>query len=262
MKVEQVMTRDVVTVTPETPLKEAALILAERRISGLPVCDETSRVVGVVSENDILFKELGPDQRRGGPLAWLLDPAPSRSPKTIARTTAEAMTSPAVTTRPKAQVSEAARVMVERGVNRLPVVKEGRLVGIVTRADLVNAFVRSDEEITHEIREDVIRKTLWLVPEELTVEVERPTSVDEVNELFGSHADTGELTGILGYSDEPLVSSDAIKSPYSAVFDSGLTLVTGETQVKVVAWYDNEWGYSTRLAELAQLVLAPVPQLV
>ena len=148
MKVEQVMTRDVVTVTPETPLKEAALILAERRISGLPVCDETSRVVGVVSENDILFKELGPDQRRGGPLAWLLDPAPSRSPKTIARTTAEAMTSPAVTTRPKAQVSEAARVMVERGVNRLPVVKEGRLVGIVTRADLVNAFVRSDEEIT------------------------------------------------------------------------------------------------------------------
>jgi CBS domain-containing protein len=172
MKVEQVMTREVVTVTPETPLKEVAAILAERRISGLPVCDETSRVVGVVSENDILFKELGPDQRRGGPLAWLLDPAPSRSPKTIARTAAEAMTSPAVMTRPKAQVSEAARVMVERGVNRLPVVKDGQLVGIVTRADLVKAFVRSDEEIAGEIREDVIRKTLWLVPEELKVEVD------------------------------------------------------------------------------------------
>ncbi len=97
---------------------------------------------------------------------------------------------------------------------------------------------------------------------DLTVEVERPTSVDEVNELFASRADTGKLTGILAYSDEPLVSSDVIKSTYSGVFDSGLTLVTGETQVKVVAWYDNEWGYSTRLAELAQLVLAPVPQLV
>lgn len=172
MKVEQVMTHDVITVTPETPLKEVAAILAERRISGVPVCDEAGGVLGIVSENDILFKELGPDERRGGPLAWLLDPAPDRSPKTIARTAGEAMTSPAVTTRPKAQVSEAARVMVERSVNRLPVVKEGRLVGIVTRADLVQAFVRSDEEIAGEIREDVIRKTLWIVPEELTVEVD------------------------------------------------------------------------------------------
>jgi CBS domain-containing protein len=173
MNVEQVMTRDVVTVTPETPLKEVAAILAERRISGVPVCDDAGQVLGVVSENDILFKELGPDQRHGGPLAWLVDPAPNRSPKTIARSAAEAMTSPAVTTRPKAQVSEAARVMVERGLNRLPVVKDGQLVGIVTRADLVNAFVRSDEEIAREIREDVIRNTLWIVPEELKIEVDR-----------------------------------------------------------------------------------------
>ena len=61
------------------------------------------------------------------------------------------------------------------------------------------------------------------------------------------------------YSEEPLVSSDVIKSPYSAVFDAGLTAVVDGTQVKVVAWYDNEWGYSTRLVELAQRVLAPVP---
>jgi glyceraldehyde 3-phosphate dehydrogenase len=96
---------------------------------------------------------------------------------------------------------------------------------------------------------------------DLTVEVERPTTVAEVNALFAASA-LGELTGILQYSEEPLVSSDVIKSAYSSVFDSGLTTVAGGTQVKVVAWYDNEWGYSTRLAELAQRVLVPVKQAV
>jgi glyceraldehyde 3-phosphate dehydrogenase len=96
---------------------------------------------------------------------------------------------------------------------------------------------------------------------DLTVEVERPTSVAEVNALFAASA-LGELTGILQYSEEPLVSSDVIKSSYSSVFDAGLTSVAGGTQVKVVAWYDNEWGYSTRLAELAQRMLVPVGQAV
>ncbi len=92
---------------------------------------------------------------------------------------------------------------------------------------------------------------------DLTVEVDRPTTVAQVNALFaGAAAD--ELAGILCYSEEPLVSSDVIKSPFSSVFDAGLTIVAGGTQVKVVAWYDNEWGYSTRLVELAQRVLVPV----
>jgi glyceraldehyde 3-phosphate dehydrogenase len=97
---------------------------------------------------------------------------------------------------------------------------------------------------------------------DLTVETERATSVPEVNDLFRNRADSGELAGILAYEDEPLVSSDVVKSPYSAVFDPGLTIVTGGTQVKVVAWYDNEWGYSSRLVELAERVLAPVAELV
>jgi glyceraldehyde 3-phosphate dehydrogenase len=92
---------------------------------------------------------------------------------------------------------------------------------------------------------------------DLTVEVERATSVDEVNELVASFADIRALQGILAYSDEPLVSSDVVKSPYSAIFDSGLTAVIDGTQVKVVAWYDNEWGYSNRLVDLAQRVLVP-----
>ena len=94
---------------------------------------------------------------------------------------------------------------------------------------------------------------------DLTVEVERPTSVDEVNRLFAARADRGELAGILQYSEEPLVSSDVVKSPYSSIFDAPLTTVVDETQVKVVAWYDNEWGYSNRLVELAQLVTVGVP---
>ncbi|HET8952704.1 MAG TPA: type I glyceraldehyde-3-phosphate dehydrogenase [Solirubrobacteraceae bacterium] len=94
---------------------------------------------------------------------------------------------------------------------------------------------------------------------DLTVEMQHQTTVDEVNALFASRADSGELAGILRYSEEPLVSSDIVKSPYSSIFDAPLTTVIDGTLVKVVAWYDNEWGYSNRLVELAQRVLAPVP---
>ena len=96
---------------------------------------------------------------------------------------------------------------------------------------------------------------------DLTVEVERSTSAAEVNALFAAASDA-ELAGILEYSEEPLVSSDVIKSPYSSVFDAGLTTVSGETQVTVIAWYDNEWGYSTRLVELAERVFATLAHAV
>ena len=94
---------------------------------------------------------------------------------------------------------------------------------------------------------------------DLTIESERPTSVEEINALFKGRADRGELEGILVYSEEPLVSSDIVRSPYSSIFDAPLTTVVDGTQVKVIAWYDNEWGYSNRLVELAQRILAPVP---
>jgi glyceraldehyde 3-phosphate dehydrogenase (phosphorylating) len=93
---------------------------------------------------------------------------------------------------------------------------------------------------------------------DLTIEAERPTSFEEINAAFAEPAESAELAGILGYSEEPLVSSDIVKSPYSAVFDAGFTSVIDETCVKVLAWYDNEWGYATRLGELAERVLAPV----
>jgi glyceraldehyde 3-phosphate dehydrogenase len=89
---------------------------------------------------------------------------------------------------------------------------------------------------------------------DLTVETERPTSVEEITSLFRERSDVGELSGILAYSEEPLVSSDIVQSAYSAIFDAPLTSVVDETQLKVVAWYDNEWGYSNRLVELATRV--------
>ena len=97
---------------------------------------------------------------------------------------------------------------------------------------------------------------------DLTIEAARPTSIDEINALFRERADVEELAEILAYSEEPLVSSDIVRSPYSAIFDAPLTSVVDETQVKVVAWYDNEWGYSNRLVELATLVGVREPVLV
>ncbi|HTX30353.1 MAG TPA: type I glyceraldehyde-3-phosphate dehydrogenase [Solirubrobacteraceae bacterium] len=97
---------------------------------------------------------------------------------------------------------------------------------------------------------------------DLTVETEHATSKARINETFARFADRGELEGILGYTGDPIVSSDIVKSPYSSIFDSALTTVVDETQVKVVAWYDNEWGYSSRLVDLAARVLAPVAQTV
>jgi glyceraldehyde 3-phosphate dehydrogenase len=93
---------------------------------------------------------------------------------------------------------------------------------------------------------------------DLTVETERPTSREAVNEIFANHADRGALAGILAYTVDPIVSSDIIGSAYSSIFDSGLTSVEDRTQLKVIAWYDNEYGYSSRLVDLAQRVLAPV----
>jgi glyceraldehyde 3-phosphate dehydrogenase len=91
---------------------------------------------------------------------------------------------------------------------------------------------------------------------DLTVETERPTDAEEITAIFRERCDVDELSGILAYSDEPLVSSDIVQSPYSAIFDAPLTSVVDGTQLKVVAWYDNEWGYSNRLVELAARVAA------
>jgi CBS domain-containing protein len=174
MKVHEIMSSEVVTVSTDTSLKEVAEVLAERGISGLPVVDDDGFVVGVVSEADILFKERGPSSR-AGVLGWLLDRYGYEGQlKLEAQIAGEAMTAPAITIAPNRPVAEAAHLMLERRVNRLPVVENARLVGLVTRTDLVRAFARPDEAIEREIREDVLERILWLRdPGAVRVEVSR-----------------------------------------------------------------------------------------
>jgi glyceraldehyde 3-phosphate dehydrogenase len=90
---------------------------------------------------------------------------------------------------------------------------------------------------------------------DLTVEAARETTVEEVNAAMKAAADSGPLQGLLEYTEDPIVSSDIVKNPASSILDSGLTSVMDGTMVKVVCWYDNEWGYSNRIAELVQKLL-------
>jgi len=150
VKVADAMTREVVAVPPDASLKEAARLLVERRVSGLPVVDAGGRVVGVVSETDVVACEAGGSRV----------------------TVRDAMSAPAITIGPERPLVSAAELMVGESVDRLPVTEaDGRLVGIVTRADLVRAFARSDEEIAREIREEVLARRLWLDPGSVRVEV-------------------------------------------------------------------------------------------
>jgi CBS domain-containing protein len=173
MKIRDVMTVDVVTVTPETSLHEVARLLSERRISGLPVIDVDGRCIGVVSEADVLVKELGhPGPRR--PLEWILGDRHDADElrRRAARTAREAMSAPPITIEPDRPVRIAADLMVGQRVNRLPVVEGGRLVGIVTRADLVRAYLRLDDEIVRTIREEILQHTMWLDPAAFHVEAQ------------------------------------------------------------------------------------------
>jgi glyceraldehyde 3-phosphate dehydrogenase len=94
---------------------------------------------------------------------------------------------------------------------------------------------------------------------DLVCEISRPAGKEEINAAFAERADSGPLEGILRYSEEPLVSTDIVTSAYSSIFDAPLTMVIDEKLVKIVAWYDNEWGYSNRVVDLAQRVLAGSP---
>jgi glyceraldehyde 3-phosphate dehydrogenase len=94
---------------------------------------------------------------------------------------------------------------------------------------------------------------------DLVVTVERATDIEEVNAAFAERADSGPLEGILQYTEDPIVSSDIEQSPYSSILDAGMTMVMEGTMVKIGAWYDNEWGYSNRLVDLTERVLARTP---
>jgi CBS domain-containing protein len=168
MKVRELMTKDVVSVRPAASLREAAALLVEHRVSGLPVV-RGSEVVGVLSEADIVAKTSGGTDH-GGLLSWLFDPEPLEH-RTSAQTVSEAMSTPPITITATRPVHEAARKMITEGVNRLPVIEDGKLVGILTRADIVRAFTRGDSELAAEINDDILRRTFWVEPGRVAVTV-------------------------------------------------------------------------------------------
>ena len=165
------MTKDVVAIGPEASLKDVAKLLVEHDISGLPVIGDQAQVLGVISETDLAIKVEGPEPERGHLLGRLTAGNRERQHLLDARTAGEAMSTPPITIDPDATISAVARLMGEHSLKRLPVVEQGRLVGIVTRADLMRVFARSDAEIETEIRADVIHRSLWLSPDRVRVTV-------------------------------------------------------------------------------------------
>lgn len=173
MNVSEIMTTPVTAVRPETPLKEVAALFVDHGISGVPVVDEEQRVLGVVSETDIAARS----SKAAGAGFDLAGSSKSdeleREARLEARTAGGAMTRPAVTITSDAPVASAAASMFHRDVHRLPVVdRAGRLVGIVSRTDLVRAFARSDQALEREIRDEVLAGGfLWCSPGHVRVEV-------------------------------------------------------------------------------------------
>jgi CBS-domain-containing membrane protein len=144
MKVSEIMSHPVVSVRTTTRIKEAARLLVDRGISALPVVDDRGVLVGILSEADLLPMEIRPDPRsQATPLA----PTAGSAPKTVA----EVMTRDVLTVSANSEVSQAARTMLDAGIKRVPVVRGRRVVGILSRRDLVKVIARSDGDIETEM---------------------------------------------------------------------------------------------------------------
>ncbi len=157
MQVVDVMTTDVIMVTPETAIKDAAQLMWRNKVSGLPVCDADGKLQGIITEADFLRIEVARQEAD--------DVIPIESVGTV-------MSQPVLTIEADKSVADAARLMVINDVNRLPVVgPNAEVLGIVSRLDIVAVYTRPDDVIEDEIREDVIRRVLFVDPETIGVSV-------------------------------------------------------------------------------------------
>ncbi len=156
LRAKDVMSSPVVTVRPDTPVTDAAALMAAHHISGLPVVTAEGELVGIVTEADLLRHARGGRRERGA--------------RAVRLRVRDLMTSPVVTVDEEALLSEVAALMVRRQINRVPVMRAGQLVGIVSRADIVRALARSDEEIAAAVRDSLLHD-LWVDTSRLTVEV-------------------------------------------------------------------------------------------
>lgn len=183
MKVADIMVRNVISVGPDASVREVASLLLERRFSGVPVVDDERRVLGIVSEGDLIRRpEIETDQVKAGWLRiFLSDEERAREfVKSHGRKVREVMTQPAICVAPDTLLAEVVRLMERHRVKRLPVVEHGRLVGLVTRADLLRALVTrqaeasvaaSDQELRVRI-DSMLRDEDWAASAVVYVQVE------------------------------------------------------------------------------------------
>ncbi|MFE2012881.1 CBS domain-containing protein [Streptomyces sp. NPDC059491] len=170
-RIDRLMTHEVVSVRGDTPFKEIVRTLSEHQVTAVPVVDVDGRVVGVVSEGDLLRKTADQAAAPSGMQA-VPDLETWEEAKAEGTRAEELMSAPAVCARPDWTVTEAARLMEVQGVKRLVVVDgDDRLLGIVSRRDLLAVYLREDDDIRREIVEDVLGDTLRLEPTALSVEV-------------------------------------------------------------------------------------------
>jgi len=205
--VATVMTRELVVAHPATPYKELVELLRSHNINAMPVVDEQGRLVGIVSEADLALKE---EQRPSDhALFFLLFGGRGQRAKAGGRTAAEVMSAPVATTSPDASLSAAARLLRRRGVRHLPVIDgQGRLVGIVTRRDLLAVYLRPDRELREQIERAVLVATLDLDPGTVTVAVR-----DGVVSLAGQlpwRSLGRELVQLVGALDEVVAVDDRL----------------------------------------------------
>ncbi|MFF9119947.1 CBS domain-containing protein [Streptomyces massasporeus] len=173
-KVGSLMTMDVVQAEYGTPAEEVARLLADHRIGGLPLVDQDDQVIGVVSASDLTAHEPAtPDPHRSRNRFAFPELSPAnrrRTAQASVRPAGELMSAPPVTAHAEDTIVVAARTMARRGVKRLPVLdEEDRLVGIVTRRDLLRVFLRPDAEIREEVIEEVLVRALWQTPRSIDV---------------------------------------------------------------------------------------------
>lgn len=183
MKARDVMTQPAISVSPQAPLREVAALMLERRISGVPVVDRAGRVLGVVSEGDFLRRpEIESDRPSSRWLRLFASPQDQARDylKTHGRTAADAMSAPALTVAAEASLAAVARLMSANGVKRLPVLEDGRLVGIVTRADLLRAVYEhpaaphgASDEVIRQALADILERTDWAAGAIVDVQVEQ-----------------------------------------------------------------------------------------